>query len=146
MNGSFKIPSPDGNYVDVFALPDADSIQDRFTSEVDLKPIARKLFRTTLDKQRSNHVLRETQVTSKMFESLERFSPDIQTNIILDRAYNSPNESADLALEGISKQVRREIKNKTIGTSARDVVNSLKKYANRVTLAMSERISDARRK
>ena len=142
--GSFVIPAEDGQHRSVYALPDIEDIQDMFTSEVDLKPIARKLFKQTIAKEQQRHVKRETQITSKMYESLERFPDDIQTNIILDRAFNSPEESPELALEGISKQTRRDIHKGTVGKRAIEIAHNLKKYADRLTLAMSERMSDGR--
>ena len=142
--GSFVIPTESGEYQSVYALADVEDLQDRFTSEVDLKPIARKLFTQTLAKEQERHTKRETQITSKMYESLERFPSDIQTNIILDRAYNSPKESKKLALEGITKQTRREIHRKTTGTRAIEIAHTLSKYADRLELAMSERMSDGR--
>lgn len=146
IDGSFKIPGEGGNYRDVYSLPDVDSLQDRFTTEVDLKPVARRLFKTTLDTERKRQTEREVQVTETMYNNLERFTSDVQTNIILDRAYSSPDEAPQLALQGIAKQVSRDISIGQVGPRARDIANQLRKYARRVTVAMSERMDDAGRK
>lgn len=141
--GSFKIPGEGGDYKDIYSLPQVESLQDEFTTEVDLKPGARRLFKGLLDKDRQKQVQKEAQTTEIMFNNLKRFTEDVQTNIILDRAYSNPDEASKLALEGVSKQVKQDIYTGQVGPRARDIANQLRKYSRRVMIAMSERLDNA---